>query len=223
MKINTIKENLLEGIQIIQSALSPRTTLPVLQNFLMETENGKLKIVFTDLEMAIKHYIDAETQSTGSITIPAKKFSDILHTLQNDQDISITTDSSNKVHINSGKSRFWLIGTPKEEYPVIPDLNKSDSFTIGAGVLSDMIKKTIFAAATEETRYVLNGILWIFGKEGFEMIATDGRRLALAGNKNINIKKEFIELLCPKCGWSKIIQQPISNSREPRKTGQVGE
>ncbi len=191
MKINSIRENLLEGIQTIQSALSPRTTLPVLQNFLMETENSKVKITFTDLEMAIKHYINAEVQSSGNITIPAKKFSDILHTLQSEQDILISTDASNKVHINCGKSRFWVIGTPKEEYPVVPDMEKSEVFNIPAVLLAGMIKKIIFSASAEETRYVLNGILWSLNKDGFEMVATDGRRLALAKIKSPDAKKSF--------------------------------
>lgn len=214
MKINSIKENLLEGIQTIQSALSPRTTLPVLQNFLMDTENSKLKIVFTDLEMAIKQYINAEVQASGSITIPAKKFSDILHNLQDDQDILISTDASNKVHINCGKSKFWIIGTPKEEYPVVPDLNKSESFTMPAAALSEMIKKTIFAASAEETRYVLNGILWISGKDGFEMVATDGRRLALAKNRKTGIKKDF-KIIVP----TKVLYELIRfiNAHEPGK------
>ncbi|MFH1619367.1 MAG: DNA polymerase III subunit beta [bacterium] len=212
MKLISIRENLLEGIQTIQSALSPRTTLPVLQNFLLETENSKVKIIFTDLEMAIKHYINAEVQDGGSITIPAKKFSDILHTFQSNMDIKITTDNSNKIHINSGKARFWVTGTQKDEYPVVPDINKSDSFIIRASVLAEMIKRTIFASSSEETRYVLNGLLWISGKDGFEMVATDGRRLALAKNKKSQNKKDF-KIIVP----TKVLYELIRfiNSHEP--------
>jgi len=94
MKINISKEELARGVQTIQSALSSRTTLPILLNFLMETEDKKVKVISTDLEMGVKHYIKAEIETDGSITIPAKKFADILHSLPDAQDIELMTAGS---------------------------------------------------------------------------------------------------------------------------------
>ena len=159
MKINSIKSNFAEGMQIIQSAVSPRTTLPVLQNFLIETENSKVKIVFTDLEMAVRYYIKADVQSGGSITVPAKKFLEILHSLKDNSDVTLTVNDANRININCDKSNFWIIGTPKDEYPKVPEMDKKDAFEVPVLKFAEMIKKTIFAASTEETRYVLNGIL----------------------------------------------------------------
>ena len=94
MKINSNKENLLKGLQTIQSSVSSKTgTIPILQNFLMETKDKGLKIVFTDLEMAIKHFVKVEVEKEGSITVPMKKFSEIIHALENDKNISISVDN----------------------------------------------------------------------------------------------------------------------------------
>lgn len=202
MKILSTKDNLLEGIQIVQASTSSRATLPILHNFLMEAENGKIKLVRTDLEMATTHYINADVAEPGAITVPAKDFSEILHNLPSDKDIEVRLDSSNKVHIHCGKSKFWVMGVPKEEYPVIPDIGSTDLFEAPAEVIQRMVQKTIFAASTQETRYVLNGVLWIGGKNGLEMVATDGRRLAIASNAEIKTPKD-IKVIVP----TKILQE----------------
>ncbi|MBI4657098.1 MAG: DNA polymerase III subunit beta [Elusimicrobia bacterium] len=192
MKINSNRENLLKGIQRIQSGVSSRLgTIPILQNFLMETEDSGLKVVFTDLEMAVKHYINVDIKSDGSITVPIKKFAEILHVLNEEEEISVSVDDSNKVYINSGKTKFKLIGSPKSEYPVIPDMDETNLFRIPAEILLDIILKTIFSAATEDDRHFLNGLLWIYEKNKLSIVATDGRRLALISNNEIKAKKDF--------------------------------
>jgi DNA polymerase-3 subunit beta len=191
MKIHCTKEDLAKGVQTIQSALSARTTLPILLNFLMETEDAQLKVVSTDLEMGVKHYIHAEVASDGSVTIPARKFAEILHSLPDGQDVELNVDPNGKVHLRCGKSRFWIVGAPKSEYPILPEFNRSGAFELPASLLGDMIRKTLFAASTDETRYVLNGVFWVCSKGELEMVATDGRRLALIKRKGLPEKKDF--------------------------------
>lgn len=191
MKINCRTEELSRGVATIQSALSSRTTLPILLNFLLETENSKLKLISTDLQMGVKHYVPAEVQHEGSVTIPAKKFSDILHTLPGEQDIFLSLDAEGKVAIKCGRSRFVIHGTPKSEYPVIPEFNKGGSFKLPCADLRDMIRKTIFAASSDETRYVLNGVFWSASGGALEMVATDGRRLATVKKNAIAKDREF--------------------------------
>src|SRR5438477_99038 len=150
MKIHCSKEELAYGVQTIQSALSSRTTLPILLNFLMETENLQVKVVSTDLEMGVKHYLAAEVESDGSITIPAKKFSDILHSLPDGKEVELSVDSGGKVQLKCGRSRFGIIGAPKSEYPILPEFNKTNAFEMPAGMLGEMIRKTIFSASSDE-------------------------------------------------------------------------
>lgn len=192
MKINSNRETLIKGIQTIQAGVSSKTgTIPILQNFLMETEDKGVKVVFTDLEMAIKHHIPLEIKGEGSITVPIKKFMEILQNLGEDSAVNIAVDESNRISILSGKARFKLGGTPKNDYPVIPDLDESNSFKVPARLLAEMIGSTIFSASTEDDRHFLNGLLWKYEKDAFSLVATDGRRLAITSTKKVKAKKEF--------------------------------
>lgn len=212
MKINITKESFLEGLQIIQSGLSGRTTLPILYNFLMEAKEGNIKLTRTDMEMATIHNLKAEVLEDGAITVPLKEFSDILKNLPSNKEISLETDSDNKLHIKSGKSKFWVIGTPKSEYPIVPEIEKEETFTVKAKEIKEMIENTIFSSSTQETRYVLNGLLWVNSPEKFEVVATDGRRLALASSMSLSGAKEF-KIIVP----SKILNEVLKliNIKKP--------
>ncbi len=191
MKINITKSTLLEGIQIVSAGVSSRTTLPILHNFLIEAQSGKIKLVRTDMEMATVHFVNAEVEEEGSLTVPMKEFSDIIKNLPDDKEINLYSDENNKFHIKSGKSKFWVIGTPKSEYPAIPEVERENSVVLDPIELQKMIEKTSFSASTQETRYILNGLLWNNTAEKFEIVATDGGRLAVATHEALTGSKEF--------------------------------
>ncbi len=191
MKINITKETLLEGIQVISASVSSRTTQPILHNFLLETQENKLKLVRTDMEMATVHYIKAEIEEEGSITIPLKEFAEIIKNLPDGKEINLYTGENNKFHIKCGKSKFWVIGTPKNEYPAIPEIQKTGSMVLSPLSLQNMIDKTAFSASTQETRYILNGLLWNNTEDKFEVVATDGGRLAIASHEALPDSGEF--------------------------------
>jgi DNA polymerase-3 subunit beta len=178
MKVICGKDELNRGIQIISPISSSKSTLPVLSNFLFETENGKIKLSSTDLEIAVKCYIKAEILEEGSITIPAKRFADIIKELSSENEIEIRSDETNQININSGKSKFNLMGISKSEYPVIPNFPDENNFTIKRELFTSMLKKTIFAASKDAQRYVLNGVYFILEDNILKMVSTDGRRLA---------------------------------------------
>lgn len=191
MKINITKATLLEGIQIISTGISSRTASSILHNFLLEAKKGKLKLVRTDLEMATVHFIPAEIEEEGAITVPLKEFSDIIKNLTDDKEITIHNDENNKVHIKSGKSKFWVIGTPGSEYPAIPEISHGNNLSLDPLRLQQMIEKTIFSASDSETRYILNGLLWNNTADKFEIVATDGGRLAVASHEPLPGSQEF--------------------------------
>ncbi len=197
MKINITKEKLSEGIQILQSSVSGRTTLPILYNFLIEAENGTIKLTRTDMEMAIIHTFKSEILEEGSLTVSLRDFSEMLKNLPSGKEILLESDEDNKLHIKSGRSKFWLIGTSKSEYPLIPEIEKNKTFNLKASLLKEMIEKTIFSAAVDETRYILNGLFWNNTKDKFEVVATDGRRLALCINNVLEGVEEF-KIIVPK-------------------------
>lgn len=194
MKVICSKEELLKGSQTVQSVVSPRSTLPILSNLLFETENQEIKLSSTDLEVGVSSYVKGEIIREGSITIPAKRFSDIVRELPDDKNIEINADESNQINIRCGKSHFILMGLPKVDYPVLPPFPKEDVFNLSCSMLRSMLRKTSFAVSTDETRYVLNGVHLMIEKGIIIMVATDGRRLAYINKKGAeeNEKKEVI-------------------------------
>ena len=178
MQIVCSKAELLKGIQIVQSAVSTKSTLPVLSNILIETRTNQLKLAATDLEVGVRCLIKAEVVKEGALTIPAKTFSDFVKTLPDNQEIKITTEETGRMDVRSGKTRCVLLGLPKEDFPVFPEFPEENAVSMEAKVFLDMIRKTSFAASTDETRYILNGVYFILDKGTARMVATDGRRLA---------------------------------------------
>jgi DNA polymerase-3 subunit beta len=188
MKVICGKDELVRGTQIVQTVVSPRSTLPILANFLVETDGSRLKLSSTDLEVGVSCYIKAEIAQEGSITIPAKRFSDIIRELPSDKDIEIRADESNQISIKCGKSHFMLMGLPKADYPVLPEFPEQDNFAVDHGTLRTMMRRTAFAVSTDETRYVLNGVYFVVDKGLLRLVSTDGRRLAMISRGGIDQK-----------------------------------
>ncbi|MDR1401314.1 MAG: DNA polymerase III subunit beta [Endomicrobium sp.] len=185
MNVICEKDELLKGLQTISSTKSPRSTIPVLSNFLFETKEDRIKLSSTDLEVAVECYIKGKIIKDGGITIPAKKFLDIVKELLIDKKIEIKADEMNHINITSGKSKFDLMGTSKAEYPIIPSFSKENYFTIKKETFAKMLKKTIFSASKDLQRYTLNGVCFVVMDSKLSMVATDGRRLAYIETSSI--------------------------------------
>jgi DNA polymerase III subunit beta len=177
IKLHLIKRDLFKGIQTVQSAISVRNTLPVLGNILFEATDKGLRLSATDLEVGIRTWVKADVITPGAVTIPAKILSDFLKTLEEDREIKLESLDNNKVEIRSGRDRLNLTGLPKSDYPVLPEFDETKAVTFSKSLLREMVKKTLFSASTDETRYVLNGIHFIFENGKATAVATDGRRL----------------------------------------------
>ncbi|HVO33810.1 MAG TPA: DNA polymerase III subunit beta [Elusimicrobiota bacterium] len=196
MQIVLSKTELIKGIQTVQSAVSTKSTLPVLSNILMETKTNELKLASTDLEVGVRCLIKAEIVKEGSLTVPAKTFSDFVRTLQDNQEINISTDGGTRMEIRSGKTRCILLGLPKEDFPVLPEFPQENAISLDGKTLQDMIRKTSFSVSTDETRYILNGIYFILKDGTARMVATDGRRLATIA-RPVDDKKATLAAIIP--------------------------
>ena len=183
MEITTTKEELSNGIQIVQNAVSQKSSLPILSNVLMETEKNTLKLTATDLDIGICATIPVKVVKEGAITIPAKKFFDIVKALPEESEISLAMKKNNFINIKSGKSQFKIIGLPKEEFPQLPEFKDKDSIILNKEQLREMFNLTDFAVSKDDTRYVLNGTLFKIKGDIITIIATDGRRLAVVSKK----------------------------------------
>lgn len=195
MKIVCTKKELAEGLQKVMVAISPKTTLPVLSNFLIECEKNRVKFVATDLEIGLRCYIQAEIKEEGAVSVPAKQLSEIVRELRGD-DVRIESDSSNRVILYCAKTKYILMGLPKEDYPVLPEFKEDKTINLTVAMLKEMLTKTAFGMSSDETRYVLNGIYLIITENDIRMVSTDGRRLAFVSRK-IQEKKTPASVIIP--------------------------
>ena len=182
MKLSFNKVDLSNAIQIVQSSISTKSTLPVLSNLLIKVDKSskiqKVKIEATDLEVGIRCSVKAEVIEEGKITVPAKKLGEIVREMPDNSEIEISSTDGKRIEIKSGKIRAQLNGLSCDDFPIIPEFSEKKSFKLNKSVIRDMIRKTSFATSTDETRYVLNGIYFVISGGEIKMVATDGRRLA---------------------------------------------
>jgi DNA polymerase-3 subunit beta len=179
MKLTIDKASLLAGLQNVQNVVSVRSTLPILSNALLSAEEGGLVISATDLEVSVRCKVAAEIEKGGSTTIPVRRLSSIVRELP-ESSIEFEVDDKNQASVTCGSSFFKIVGMAGEEFPPMPAAEEgSFCYHLDQGVFREMLKKTAYAASTDETRYVLNGVLLSFKEGKLTMVATDGRRLAL--------------------------------------------
>lgn len=179
MKFRISKDVFLEGLQKVQHVVSSRTTLPILSNVLLVAKDGRLVFTTTDLDVGITGSVEATIEKEGATTLPAKRLVSIVRELPSSE-VEVSVDAKNYATIKSGPSTFKIIGLSDSEFPPLPDFAEAKSFKIPQAELKSGLKKTSFAISTDETRYVLNGIYASFREGKMTLVATDGRRLAMA-------------------------------------------
>ena len=179
MKFKIEKEILLNSIQTVQNVVTPKAALPILSHILIEAQQGTLRLTATDLDIGISCVIPVDAQELGIITLPAKRFSDIIRDLPGDE-VVVTTKKNNAVIIETGSCQFKIIGLPGEEFPKLPEFQNKEAIKLQQATLKHILSLTSFAVSFDETRYVLNGILFKFYKNNLTLVATDGKRLAIA-------------------------------------------
>lgn len=178
MKIEVAKSVLLNGIQKVQNVISTRATLPILSNILIEAQQGKFKLTATDLDIGISCVVPVDIQEPGTITIPAKRFGDIIKELPNDS-VSINTKKNNLIIIETKSCQFKIMGLPYEDFPKLPEFKEGGVVKLDQATLKEMLCLTSFAVSIDETRYILNGILFKMSPNNLTLVATDGKRLAV--------------------------------------------
>lgn len=179
MNLSIAKEQMIHGLQSVQNIVSSRTTLPILSNVLLRAEDGKLELTATDLDVTISCAVEANVKKKGATTVPAKKLFGIVRELGN-LEMDIEVDEKNACTIRSGASYFKINGLSADEFPPQNKFKENKKIVLPQEKVKTMLRKTSFAISTDESRYVLNGIFIIFKELKMTMVATDGRRLALA-------------------------------------------
>ena len=196
MKIKITRAALLEGLQAVQNVVSIRSTLPILSNVLLSAEDKSLSLTTTDLDVTVRCRVEADVIKPGATTLPARRLSSIIRELPDDM-IEIDVDDRDVAKVQCGASLFKIIGLAKDEFPPVPETEGKVGYTMDQGVFKEMLKKTAYAASTDETRYVLNGVLLSFKDEKLTMVATDGRRLALVEHEVEFVPEAAAEMILP--------------------------
>jgi DNA polymerase-3 subunit beta len=212
MRFSVTKDTLLAGLQTVQNVVSSRTTLPILSNVRIHAQDGQLRFTTTDLDVGVTCLAEALVDRPGGTTIPVKRLSGIVRELPAGE-VQLEVDSKNITSIRSGQSFFKIHGLPEDDFPALPTFEDCKLFSIKQSDLKDALKKTSYAISTDETRYVLNGILFSFKENRLTMVATDGRRLAL-----IDLEVEF-----PQSEETEIIVPTKCINELVRLVGEVGE
>ncbi|MDP2044312.1 MAG: DNA polymerase III subunit beta [Candidatus Omnitrophota bacterium] len=182
MKFKVEKSILINAIQTVQNVISAKSSLPILSNILIETQQEGISLTATDLDIGITCVIPVDVQEQGAITIPAKRFSDIVKEFPLEI-ISVTTKKNNLVIIDSDMCQFKIMGLGREEFPKLPEFKDKKAIKLEQAVLKQMLSLTSFAVSFDETRYVLNGTLFKINKGILTLVSTDGKRLAIAEKK----------------------------------------
>ena len=179
MELTFERDNLLYSLQVLQGVASGRSTLPILSNVLIQATDGKIACIATDLEIGIKIRVEGVIQEAGATTVSARKLADVIKELPEGKTIHLATTANDRVEITCGNGVYTIIGLPDEEFPQLPSVD-GESLTIDGDTLRTLLRKTEFAASTEEVRYFLNGVYFNFLADRTEVVATDSRSLALA-------------------------------------------
>ena len=183
MEITVSRQDLVKELTATQGVVERKTTIPILSNFLIEAEGGRLNITATDLDQAIRTSTEVKVKKPGACTIPARKLYDYIKLLP-DGDISIKLLENHWVQIRSGRSNTKMVGMARANYPQVPEFPTVAATSISALALKTLINRTIFAISNEESRYTLNGALLVIKAESLAMVATDGHRLSYVEKPN---------------------------------------
>ncbi len=177
MRFTISREKLQEGLAAVSSAVPSKTTLPVLANLLVQTTDKGIRLSGTDLDIAVSTEVTADVEAAGAITIPAKKLVEIARELP-PAPVKLSSSGDQRVSLECGRSKFKLLGLPKSEFPSFPAIQFEKAIRVPSGDLQKLISHTAFAASTEESRPILNGVLWELKPDTMRMVATNGHRLA---------------------------------------------
>lgn len=187
MKLSVMQENLARGLAVVGRAVSSRATLPVLANVLLRTEDGGLKLTATNLEIGITCWVPSKIETDGAITVPARLFADLVASLPAAERVDLAVEGTDTLGLRCGRVATHIRGIDADEFPAIQTAGERPTTRIAQATLRRALTETIFAAATDEARPILTGVLWHF----------DGDRLTLAAADNYRIAVRTIPILDP--------------------------
>lgn len=196
MKITIPKNTLLQALQQIEAGTPTRSSVPILNNVLIETKPNNLQLTTTDIDLSISCTVEAQVENTGTTTLPMRHFLNIVHNMP-DGNLSIEINDKHQTTIVNDAIRFKILGMPSDDFPKFSITDTKQTLKLSQAELREMLKKVSYAAATEEGRYILNGVLISFKQDKLIVVATDGKRLALVETETDVPKGQETDLIIP--------------------------
>ncbi|HEY3808745.1 MAG TPA: DNA polymerase III subunit beta [Steroidobacteraceae bacterium] len=199
MKVSATREHLLEALQSVIGVVERRQTMPILSNVLLVARDNRLRVSGTDLEVELVAAAEVSVQQPGDITVPGRKLLDIVRTLPEKTNVTLSREGE-KVVLRGGRSRFSLSSLPASEFPVIEDIHAQSTLQIKAHDCRRLIDKTHFAMAQQDVRYYLNGTLLETDGQSLRAVATDGHRLSWCEVPIEGKLRELLQIILPRKG-----------------------
>lgn len=204
MKFDIMRDRLLDGLNDVMKAVSSKTTIPILTGIKIDVTEEGLRLTGSDADITIQTFIPVEENGDqlinisepGSIVLQARMFNEIVRKLPTN-DVEIEVSNGFQTHIRSGKSEFHLIGLDPTEYPLLPEIATDQQFSIPADLLKAVIRETVFAVATSESRPVLTGVNWNINGNELICVATDSHRLARRKTKLEQLPSDVSSVVIP--------------------------
>ena len=179
MKLSVMQENLARGLSVVSRAVSARSTLPVLANVLLKTEDGGLRLTTTNLEIGLIYWVPGKIEVDGATTVPAKLLTDLITSLPGGDRVDLETAPGETLHVKSGRFQSHLKGIDAEEFPSIQTAGERPTTRIPQRELKRALEQTAFAAASDEARPILTGVLCRFEGATVTFAAADNYRIAV--------------------------------------------
>lgn len=178
MRFTIAREKLQEALTNVASAVPGKTTLPVLANILLEASEKGVRFSGTDLDVAVSVEVPADVETPGALTLPAKRLGEIVRELP-PSPVKLAAMGEQRATLECGRTKFRLLGLPRDEFPAFPPVQFDQGWRVRASMLHELISRTAFAVSTEESRPILNGVLWEIRGDKSRMVSTNGHRLAM--------------------------------------------
>ena len=197
MKVRVNQDKFSKLLGLVTGVVPTASSIPVLSNLLLETQDSNLKVSATDLDISVISLLECEVISEGSITVAAKRLQEIVRELPGEE-LEMEVDGT-RISINSGRANFRMMGMEKDQFPRVADLEKLERINISGDALEKMIRRSAYSVAKDDTRPVLSGVLWELSSEELAMVGTDGHRLArMAVSGKFPVKEEAGVIVPPK-------------------------
>ncbi len=224
MNVSVMQENLVRGLQTVSRAVSTRATLPVLANVLLKTESSGVKLTATNLEIGINCWVPGKVTEEGEITVPARLLTDLVASLPNQRIDLVLSPKDRTLKLTCGSNRSSIKGIEADEFPVVAAIGESPATSVDARVLREALAEVVFAAATDESRPILTGVLTKLSGDTMTLAAADNYRIAVRTVKLDRPVSPDVTIVVPGRSYAELMrimpdaEQPIEITVTPNKS-----